>query len=64
MVKINIAHILETRECPGCRSCKPGRKSDCEIRKCIVYGMKTTEPMRQWCEKQVMTGACKQRRPR
>lgn len=60
--KINYARILETRECPGCISNKPGRKSDCMIKLHVVYGKPVAENMRAWIEKQIFSGRCKQRR--
>lgn len=59
--KINYAKILEQRECPGCKYNKPGAKSDCMIKLHYVYGAPVTDNMRQWMEKQVFSGACKQR---
>lgn len=58
---MNYDRLFE-RECPNCISCKPGRKSDCEIRKALYYGLPTTPTMKQWCEGQVFSGACKQRK--
>lgn len=64
MPKINIARILEQRECPGCANNKPGTKGDCGIKLHIVYGQQVSEAMDAWMQNQVMTGVCKQRRPR
>lgn len=50
------------RECPGCKSYRPGRQSDCEIRKIMYYEIGSSEPMKQWAEGQIFSGACKQRR--
>ena len=61
-MKMNYANILETRECPGCIYNKPGLKSDCQIKLNIVYGNPVSASMRQWIEKQVFTGVCKQRK--
>ena len=61
MPKIDIAKILANRECPGCKWNKPGAKSDCTIKLHYIYGEKVSPTMEQWCEKQTMSGYCKQR---
>lgn len=62
--KINYGKILEQRECPGCRYSRPGTKSECAIKMHFVYGRPVSEGMEAWMEKQVFSGACKQRRPK
>lgn len=53
---------LFERECPNCKSYRPGRKSDCEIRKALLYKMPTNRNMLDWFSSQVFNGGCKQRR--
>lgn len=60
---IDVDRVLE-RECENCKSCKPGRKSECEIRKTLLYGQTCAQAFRTWAEGQVFGGYCKQRRPK
>lgn len=54
--------VVMDRDCPNCKSFKPGRKSDCEIRKALYYNLDCSNVFRIWAEGQVFSGACKQRR--
>lgn len=60
--KLNYARILETRECPDCKFNKPGTKGDCMIKLHVVHGAPIAENMKAWIEKQIFSGACKQRK--
>ena len=60
---MNPVQVMD-KECEGCKSYKPGRKSDCDIRKALYYKTLTSETFRTWAEGQVFGGYCKQRRPK
>lgn len=64
MPEMDYKRILEERECPNCRSNKPGLKSDCMIKMHVLYGVPVSDVMEAWIRKQIFSGACKQRRPR
>ena len=62
MAPLNYARILEQRECPLCKFNKPGTKGDCMIKRHVVFGAPVAENMKAWIEKQIFSGACKQRK--
>lgn len=58
---MDIKKVFE-RECDGCRFCKPGRKSDCQIRLALYYDIPVSEVFKTWANGQVFGGYCKQRK--
>lgn len=50
--------------CDNCKFNKPGRKSDCMIKKVMVYGVAASEQFRTWCHGQTLGGNCRQSKAR
>ena len=48
--------------CENCRFNNPGRKSDCMIKKVMVYDVPCSTQFHTWCEGQTLGGNCKQRK--
>ena len=48
--------------CENCKFNNPGRKSDCMIKKGMVYDVPCSEQFHTWCEGQTLGGNCKQRK--
>lgn len=48
--------------CENCKFNNPGRKSDCMIKKVMVYDVPCSTQFHTWCEGQTLGGNCKQRK--
>ena len=48
--------------CENCKFNNPGRKSDCMIKKVMVYEVPCSEQFHTLCEGQTLGGNCKQRK--
>lgn len=48
--------------CENCKFNNPGRKSDCMIKKVMVYDAPCSTQFHTWCEGQTLGGNCKQRK--
>lgn len=48
--------------CENCKFNNPGRKSDCMIKKVMVYDVPCSAQFHTWCEGQTLGGNCKQKK--